>query len=324
MKRGINFVLTSLIALTGAVNAQAQEAAISAEKQAPLKTILPGSYGRLELRHSVARRMEGEEVTNDIPKLDIRPTLGSSFFDGRLDTSFTWIFRKTADTAKVSKLILFNESKWTVLQGKYGDIGPYALTYQSDGQSFSESYVGFDANLKRDLVATAGTFSLKGYMEPLAAIRSGKNSGENKVSVRNDTGNENFALSSPDSAEIEQRDPTLWNYSGVEARFKPNLLPELYVGLGVDLAQKWDPKYVATEDEGDTSVELDGYATSAVTTNVFRLGYKLSDSTTIAGALRQNIGGYYQQGVGEDRPDPTGYWGGTRWESRVALQATLF
>jgi hypothetical protein len=324
MKRGTNFILTSLIALTGAVNAQAQDAATSAEKQAPLKTILPGSYGRLELRHSVARRMEGEEVTNDIPKLDIRPTLGSTFFDGRFDTSFTWIFRKAADTTAVKKLILYNESKWTLLEGRFGDIGPNALTYQSDDQSFNESYVGIDANLKRDFAADHGTITLSGYMGPAAAIRSGKDSQENKVSVRNDTGNDNFALDSTGSTEIEQRDPTLWNYSGVQARFKPSLLPEFYVGLGVDLAQKWDPKYAASEVEGDTRVERVGYATSAVTSNVLKLGYKVSDDVTVAGALRQNVGGYYQQGLGEDSPDPTGYWGATRWESRLSLQATLY
>jgi hypothetical protein len=117
MTRGIKVALVALSALTGITTAQAQDAAVSAEKQAPIKSILPGSYGKVELRHSVARRMEGDEVTNDLPKMDVRPTLGSTFFDGRLDTSFTWIFRKTPDTAKVSKLILFNETKWNVLQG---------------------------------------------------------------------------------------------------------------------------------------------------------------------------------------------------------------
>lgn len=323
MKRGIKLAL-AVLSLTGAATAQAQEPAISAEKQAPMKMILPGSYGKLEVRHSTTRRMEGDDVTNDVPKLDIRPTLGSTFFDGSLDTSFTWIFRKTADTAKVTKLVMFNESKWNVVQGKYGDFGPYAVTYQSNDQSFSDSYVGFDGNLKTDLALESGKLSFTGYVEPLAHLRSGKSSAESKVSVRNDTGKDSFALDETGSTEIEQRDPTLWNYSGVEARFRPNLLPSLYAGVGVDLSQKWEPKYAAKTIDGDTRVENDGYATSAITTNVFRLGYKVSDAVSIAGALRQNIGGYYQQGVGESRPDPTGYWGATRWESRLAVLATLF
>lgn len=323
MKNYKNFACILGFVLSG-VTAKAQQAAISAEKQAPIKSILPGSYGKLELRHSVARRMDGDDVTNDIPKLDIRPTLGSTFFDGKFDTSFTWIFRKTADSTKLSKLILFNESKWTVLQGQYGDIGPYAVTYQSSDQSFSESYIGLDANLKRDIPITAGTLALKGYVQPLAVIQSGKNASENKVSVRNDTRNDSFALDSSGSNETEQRDPTLWNYSGAEARYKPNAVQDFYVGLGVELSQKWQPKYVAKSVDDETRVEMDGYTPSALTTNVFKLGYKLSNTTTIAGAIRQNIGGYYEQGVGETKPDPTGYWGSTRWESRVALQATLF
>lgn len=321
--RGI-FIFAAFMQIAGAAVAQGQDAAVTAEKQAPIKSILPGAYGKIELRHSVARRMEGQDVTNDIPKLDIRPTLGSTFFNDRVDTSFTWIFRKTADTAKVSKLVLFNETKWNVVQGKYGDIGPYAVTYQSNDQSFSESYVGFDANLKRDVAIAGGTLAFSGYMEPLAVIRSGKSSAESKVNVRNDTGNDSFSLDNSGATDVEQRDPTIWNYSAVDTRFKPDAVEGFYVGLGVELAQKWDPKYSAKIVDGETRVENDGYATSAVTTNVFRLGYKVSDAVTVAGALRQNIGGYYGQGVGETSPDPTGYWGATRWESRLALQASLF
>jgi hypothetical protein len=211
-----------------------------------------------------------------------------------------------------------------LLQGKYGDIGPYAVTYQSNDQSFSQSYVGLDANLKKDVVISGGTLAFSGYVEPLAVLNSGKSSAENKVDVRNDTGNDNFALDDKGSTQIEQRDPTIWNYSAVETRFKPDAVKDFYVGLGIELSQKWEPKYVATTAGDDTDVENDGYATSALTSNVFKLGYKVSDAVTVAGALRQHTGGYYQQGVGESRPDPTGYWGATRWESRLALQATLF
>lgn len=323
MRHCINCALFAILAFLG-VAAKAQEAAISAEKQAPIKTTFPGSYGKLELRHSVARRMDGDSVTNDVPKLDVRPTLGSTFFDGKFDTSFTWIFRKTADSTKISKLILFNESKWTVLQGRYGDIGPYAVTYQSNDQSFSESYVGFDANLKKDVPITTGILALKGYMQPLAVLQSGKNSSDHKVNVRNDTGNDGFALDGGGNTEIEQRDPTLWNYSGAEAQYKPSVVQGLYVGLGVELSQKWQPKYVAKSVDNETRVEMDGYEATSLTTNVFKLGYKMSKTMTVAGAIRQNIGGYYEQGVGETKPDPTGYWGPTRWESRLALQATLF
>lgn len=324
MRFGYQFAIAACLQLVGAAYARAQDAAVNAEKQAPIKSILPGAYLKMEVRHSVARRMESTDVTNDVPKIDVRPTIGSAFFDGKLDTSFTWIFRKTAETAKVTKLIMFNESKWSVFQTPNVDIGPYAVIYQSHDQSFSEAYVGLDASLKKDVTIAGGVLALSGYIEPLAVLHSGKSAAETRVNVRNETGNEAFALDSKGATDMEQRDATIWNFSAIEARMKPDAVKGAYLGLGIELSQKWDPKYAAKSADGDTRVEKSGYAATAVTTNVFRLGYKVSDSLTLAGAIRQNIGGYYDQGVGESRPDPTGYWAATRWESRLALQATLF
>ncbi len=305
-------------------SAFAQQAAVSASNVSPVKALIPGAYARLELRHVTSSKFDAQQdMVSQVPQLQIRPTIGASFFDERVDTSFVWVFTRKAENAAIQRATLFNESKWNVLKGEAGDLGPYALIYQDHGNSYGEAYVGLDGNLTKTIKLGAGDLTFKGNFEPLALFRSAKTASTDKVEVRNGTGNSAFSLTGSGDTKIEQRTPTLYNATALEAGLKPSIAQKFYVGLGLELTQKWQPKYVARTEDGVTSADEDGYATSVQTTNLFKVRYKASDRISVAGTVRQNLAGYYEEGITTTKPDPTGGWANTRWETRLAVTADL-
>src|SRR4051812_13415513 len=107
----------ALLGLALASVATAQDnASVSAEKTSGIKTIVPGAYGKLEVRHTTLQEnLEGTDGNvNNIPALSFRPTLGTTLFDGKVDTNFTWIFTKKPDVVPVARSYFYNITTWTV------------------------------------------------------------------------------------------------------------------------------------------------------------------------------------------------------------------
>lgn len=321
--------IVAISSLMAAGQLMAQDAAapapeVKTEKKALIQSFLPDSYASVEFRHSTWRKMEGDKVTNDVPQLHARPTIGTTLFDGKVDTSFTWIFRKTAESAKVTKIYLFNETQWKVVEGKYGFVGPYAFSGQGNGFGFSSSSVGVYGEGKLDYTTPVGAVDLLVYANPLADLMSAKVSGANKVEPRNETGREVTALAASDN-KIEQRHSTIWNFGGFSAKLKPSALPGFAVNTGFDVIQKWEPKYSLKDaGGGDDRVNLAGYDAIMTTGTKVGVSYKISDSVSIANSVRLYTIGLWDQGINTSRQEQTGYFRDSRWENRLTLSATLF
>ncbi len=322
------FVLVSGLSVAGIASAQDQ-AAVSAEKQSGIKTLLPGAYANVELRHSTLRTVdEDNKVVNDVPAMQARPTVGSTFFNDKVDTAFTWVFKKSADTNFISKSYLLNITQIKAVEGKYGNIGPYFETYQSNGQSFNESDIGLYGELTNSFDLSAGKLALTAYTEPVGVFMDKHTaSGDgNKIAPRNETSQEKLSLNEAGDDTIQQRDPTIANYYGVNAKFSPEALKGFSVKGAVDLLSQWKPKYATKETEdGETRTELTGYETRGFTMNRIILGYKISDTLSIANQFRQYIGGIYGTSIDSTHPDQSVAGVGTnRFENRLQLTATLF
>jgi hypothetical protein len=322
------FVLVSGLSAAGIASAQDQ-AAVSAEKQTGIKTIIPGAYGNIEMRHTTLRVMDSDnKVVNDVPSLQARPTLGATFYDGAVDSAFTWVFRKRADTTVVERYYLMNVTQIKAIDGKYGNIGPYFETYQKNGQSFDESYIGLYGELNKDVELTAGKLSFNGYSQPVGLFNDGKtaNSEDYQVSPRNETSQEKLALTDDDNGEtIPQRDPSIFHFYGASAKFAPTVLKGFSVKGSIDLLHRYDPKYVTKEtDDGEPRTELDGYAVSALTMNRVILGYKINDTLSLNNQIRHYMGGIYGSSIDSTHADKTKQVGNYRWENRLQLTATLF
>jgi hypothetical protein len=311
--------------MTVAGVASAQDAATTtAEKKAPIQTLLPGAYANAEIRHSTKRSItEDDKVANDIPNLQLRPSLGTTLFDGMVDTSFNWIFIKRPDQVVIDKSTMYNATQWDLVQGKLGHIGPYAEIYpQTDGGY--NSLLGFYGELTPSFPVPGGELSTLAYVQPVAEYSSKNYADANQqMTPENKTERDSLSLNDEGTDTIEQRDSTIYNYTGGAVKYKPAAVAGFSVGLGVDFCQTWKPKYETKEVDGDLRTELSGYEATALSINKLTLGYKLTDKLSLSSQLRQNIGGFYGESVTTDRPDRTGNVGNTRWETRVSVIATI-
>lgn len=317
-------MVAASLTVSGVASAEDQPTTTTAEKQSALQTVLPGAYGNVEVRHRVRRTLtDKEKVANDVPALQFRPTLGTTLFDGKVDTSFNWIFQKSADSIVLNKADFYNATQWDLVQGSLGHVGPYAEIYPKTDGGY-DSLVGFYGELTPTIKMDAGDIAILAYLEPVGEFMSKNQSADNKVKTVNKTGKESLSLAGDDQDEIEQRDPTLYNYAGASAKFKPAALKGFSVGGGLDFAQTWKPKYETKEVDGDERTDVAGYESTSATVTKLTLGYALTEKLNLAGQLRQNVRGFYAGGIDEAHPDRSGNFGDVRWETRVSLVATLF
>jgi hypothetical protein len=316
----MKFSFGVIAAVVGVVMATSAQAQVKAEKSA-LRKAEENVYGRLETRHTTNRKMEGSEVTNDIPKLDARPTLGTVI--GKLDLSATTIFTKRADTTKIEKTVTYSELSYDLLSGKYGSIKPYAYTEMNPNSgNVNQHEIGADLDTSYAIPTTIGSVTLSAFQYTYGVFHSGK--GQPSVAVRNESGR-GLALAGDNQDEIKQRDPEVDSYTGVGVKLAPVAVPGLTVGLSNEVRKFWVPKYVAKDVAGDQRVELDGYRDSSGSITKFAVGYKLNDKVTLTNSLRHNVAGFYAQGIDDSNANGDKMAGLTsRWENRLILSATLF
>lgn len=320
--------LLGLVAFAVSTLAQAQNATVSAEKKAPLQQLLPGSYGSLEVRHATNEQFDVETNSrNIIPYVDLRPTLGSTFYDGQLDTAFTWIFRKNPDSVRIVKngVGFYNETTWTLFQNDNFKFFPYLYVEQGSvgANSFALADVGPHLDAKAAFKSDLGEWTISGFVEPLAEFYSGATATKAaKQKVKNST-DDSFTLAPSDAAEteFEQKDPALVNTTELALSFVPAKLSALRVTLAANYLQNWKPKYEDSSSDAGINPELSGYETKDAVLNKFTLVYKLTDKLTLANSARYAVGGAYEKTYDKD----LGVSGlANRFENRLTLTATLF
>lgn len=305
----------------------AETAAVSAEAKAPLQTVLPNSYGSAELRHTLSERVDpttGE--SNQVPSVSLRPTIGSTFFDSKLDTNFTWIFTKKAESAKIEKnsVGFYNETIYTAFQNDYVKLYPYLYAEQNNlGNNFGLAQVGPHADFNYAAKLSAGTLTFSGSLAPSVELFSPEYNSSKKVTVKNGTGrpDDQFSLTAvaegqEPTTETEQKDPSFVNATSADVKFAPAALAGFSVAAGATYDQSWTPTYVGKDKEGDVVVEQDAYAVSSTVTNKLTLSYELNKTLTLVNQARYTVNGFYASNY--ENLDAS------RFENRLILSATLF
>ena len=343
MKISLNAV-GLLVGLTLAKFAMADEAKVpanvSAEKKSALQQLLPGVYGKVDVRQDFLRADVGTTKAYDHTSVDFLPKLGMTLFDDKVDTSFTWWFKQNSSTNTVSKHDFYNETQWNWLAGEFNEnspfnFGPYAwidFLGAVGNSTFSYADVGFYGEVNYQFAIPTGALALQVYEQPLEEFvtAADNQAPDAQLPLGNDKGaNQTGASLNGESVSqarvtTNQRDPLIINYAGTNALYKPQAIKGLAAGIGIDLVNTWKPKYRAVTADGQDSVEKAGYSTGVLTMNRLILSYKISDKVTVSNQTRAYLRGYDQRTVDVNNPDPTGQVGPYKWENRLALVATLF
>ncbi len=308
------FAIIAGAAISSAAHGQE---AVTAEKQAAIKKILPDAYGSVEVRHSTLRVMEKDEQVADSPVLSVRPTLGTTLFDGSVDTSFTFRYNKKADTSRIGKSSTYNSTTIDIVGNDIANLKAYSLTYVAGEDSFSTSDLGFIGEAAK----AVGPVKFSSYLNPTVSFNSGKNSPKDKVTAADKT--QGLTLTEADT-KVEKEHPGIWNAAGVSAKYTIGATG-LAVGTGLDFGQNWEEKLAIVQvEDGTTRRSSDGYKYRSSTLIKLNTSYKLSDKTSIVAQVRGVTEGFFAESINKSNEDEVLGYGANRYEARLSLNATLF
>ena len=298
---------------------------ISAEKAASYR-ILPTLYSSVEMRHTLARAQDDDQVVKSVPNLSLRPIIGMKYLENRIDSSFTFIFRRNPKELPVSRDILYNETFIKVLNGQNGFISPYAYSeFDRENMDYKFSKVGLNFTGEKSVQGRWTVLKLKGYIEPKVLVISDKyaTSKDFAVTPRNETSQSSLALNSSGATTMERRHITYLDDFGASFKLSPANLTQLYTGLSVDVTSRWTPRYVARDTSGGIDTSFNGYERRSLTLTRWSLSYKFTDRLTLTNQLGHYDGGLYEYEIDARFADPRHEINSARWENRMSLSATL-
>ena len=336
---------------------------LAKEERTGLLWIFPAAYGSLELRHVIQRKMTRDQgfvhvrggspnllgskhAVSDSPHWLFRPTVGSTFFDGELDSSFTYSFSNDVGSSELRKVDVTNSTQWNVIKGNFNASSPYLLGPSADtslfdgsknGTGFSYSDIGFFGELSSLFSVPSGTLNVRGYLNPVVELYSHEQNEKSRSTlIRSvDQGSRSGLSSSrlvdtdaqPDEPmAARQKHPMYLASYGIAGTYQPHWSTKLALGLGLDVIQSWKPVYKETVVPGqtETTVKRDGYARDAVSYARLTVKYDFTKRVSLVNQVRHYTAGIWDRGISIDNPDTSGQVGAIAWENRLSLNVSLF
>ncbi len=316
-------VMLALAAGSAVSSIAVAQAQVTGKKQEGFKLLMPGLYGNVEIRQNTT--FKSDELKGATPVMSVAPTIGTTLWNKAVDTSFTSRYAKGTEDPTLKTAEFYNETSWAWIKGDFGSIGPYAYTeLDTTVGQLKASAIGMNFTYEHTYPIVAGDLKVKAFTEPKGVLL-GTASGDTKLTPRNDTGVENFGLASEEDRKVTAKQAPFLNDSSFVVSFAPAAMKDFSIDLGVDLAQKWAPLYVASEVVDNKPVaEQDGYEYKALTTTKLAASYKIQKGLSLGGELRQYLGGVYGYSINPETAEDNKELGASQYESRVTLTADLF
>lgn len=309
--------MMAVVALSAfTTNAVAEETDAKVEAKAPIHSILPNAYGSVTTEYYTKYEMNkaANEVSNEIPAFYLYPALGSTFFDGKVNSVLTWGFAKKSGTNAISREYMETYTTLSLWSNDFAYVTPALLGYQKDGANFNSLEVRVSVGLKHDMELAAGKLSFNGKVQPKTTFVSNTNretiKGEN---IRNETALEGAALTKAVGEDVKQKDPTLGLRNEYSVSFAPAALEGLGLMAGIRNENTYTPKYKFVAVGEEVRTDQDGYETSVSTRNVVGITYAINDMWSV-----YNYTYTYTEGLYEARKD------GNRVLNTAGFTATLF
>lgn len=251
--------------------AQAQApASVEASKSAPLQSILPNAYGKVDVRHYFHRKTLGADnkLTYD-PMFQPRLVLGSKFFEGRLDSQVIFGAENKTGTAHNSATMGDKgtriENEFTVYKNDYVSFIP--LLYIQLPKSTDEvrkptkAELGIDIPVQYPVHTSAGIFAFEGEFtgktyfssRPDAEDRVALRDSDDRVITKNnidlekgmsltDAQKKSMNLSADDKGvyKVNPNGRTFNTYFAVGASYAPSFV----TGLKTTVLSQYETTYV--------------------------------------------------------------------------------
>lgn len=169
---------------------------VSASKTAPLQNFFPNSYGKVDLRHyhEHEKPNSSKKYLETNSYMQPRFELGSTFFEGRLDSKFIFGVENSMSSNKNSGHFEDKgtrlENDFTVYKNDYVSVIPFLyvvfpkFTENNNDKKITKGEIGIDIPVSYPILTSAGTFTLKGEVIGKTYVGT-KTDPEKRVALRN-------------------------------------------------------------------------------------------------------------------------------------------
>ena len=317
-------VLASSALLTS--GAMAQE--VQSSKEAPAKTLLPNAYGLMSVRSYQKVRYDNnaqgqDEYAGTSPYGQARLTLGSTWFEGKLDTSATLFVEKSTGTTQVDTLAPELIADYKPLSNENGYVKTYGDWYPAFHNQPSQGQFGVETGVMAPIATGIGLLTFSGELDVSTWLVGGKETS----AVGGDTTQPGLSLAPDEEGNYSTMtaDQSLLTLYGAKAALELGAVPGLSTYALVEFNRKFAPNYVADAEESD-SKKLNGYTAASFTETSLDVSYKVNETVTLSNTVFNRTNGFYQKSydvasVEADKPSGTESF---RWMNRLMLTATLF
>lgn len=223
------------------------------KNQAPIQKLLPNSYANVQLRGYYSETVKKANNSSNLdPKIQVRATLGSTFFDGMLDSNLVVGANNYLGKDKKSNLVTYRgtflSNKLTVYENDFVSVVPYLNVKLPSGEYGTNAALGLSVPVSYDLDTKAGSFDFKVGFDAKTYLAS-KTDSSNQMDLLDEQGNKmtkathkdlGFSLNKKDEYQVGADSRSYKGQVGVGVEFSPKVLP----GLELELAGEFSQKYV--------------------------------------------------------------------------------
>lgn len=289
-------VFGSLVLVSMGFAGQSMAAEVTATKKAAIMTPIENMYGRVELRQTSMRwKNDNNSVESGVTSYRLVPRLGTKAFDDRLDVYVEVPITNEARTSSYTQSPSVYQATFAAVSGDVFSVTPYVQGYLPYNGSDFQSDAAVNVSVGTSYESVLGTLELRAGLEP--HVSSGTEPTRSDVRIRRNGSLSLNVDGSPESREIENREPTTMMEYLLGFTLTPKATPKLSLSVDTFIDREFAPVYEVRDLEGRESVEKTGYKIGDATTTDVVLNYEADKLTSIQSLTRFRNDGWYAAGV---------------------------
>ena len=290
MKKTAGLFLSFLSGL--ALSGLGLAADFEASKNAPLQNIFPNSYGNLVLKHILNKSGESTK-----PEVQARYILGSTFFDGKLDSWVTLGAIRQAGTPVVSQRPVQVESYYTLYKNDYVTVSPFLDAFLPSGEKGTRGEMGMYVPVSYEQSLSAGKVKLLSEMVFAGSFGTRKEDFKTEVTragkplTDDDVKRSSLSLTKDNDSNSYMESSQASNLRGTVtfgAGFEPKLVSGLSMALISSHTQQYVPVMELNTKTNTVGLKKAGFMNQPEYKNTYSseqqlsVGYKLRDGLSVA------------------------------------------
>ncbi len=267
-----------------------------------MRDYFPTAYSEISLRQ-YNEVVDGAD--NPTPFMQLRGSVGTTWLDGKLDTSLTLGLSKVYETEEFPQKRTISQRNpellavYSLIDNDMFSLEPRAeLTFPLYGSSQLALELGTELSSNRSIEMAGSKLTIGGIADIYATQHIGRN--ETTVNVADETRRESiretYSLTTSEGSNLTiKEDYARYDSSyGVWASYEPEIIDGLALSVGTTYQISYSPVWEAVGEGNDAAIQQSSYRSSDKVENSFTLSYQVSDDLEISNGLYYYLDGFYE------------------------------